>query len=80
MSSITENKNRAGNFTSSDIHKLTSTGRGIHGFGAPAITYIEEKNIERRMGVSIKQEAYSRPMAWGHLMEAWVFKDDNYYR
>ena len=75
---MTENILRVGRITSSNIHKIMTTGKGIHGFGAPAITYISELNLERRMQVSLKQEVYSRPMAWGKLIEMWVFKDDNY--
>lgn len=69
---ISENPLRVGNFTSSEIWKLMKKGTGTSVFGAPALTYIHEKNIERRMGVSIKQEVYTRPIAWGWLMEKWV--------
>lgn len=71
--SITENKARIGSFTSSEIWKLTKSGRGIHGFGAAALTYIEEKQIELRLGRSISIEAHSQAMAWGKFMEMWVF-------
>lgn len=76
MESITENVARVGNFTSSEIHKLMTNGRGASGIGAPGLTYIQKKNIERRMGVSLKQEVYSRPMAWGELMELWVHEKE----
>jgi hypothetical protein len=73
--SIISNEHRIGNFTSSEIWKLTTTGKGVNGFGAPAITYIKEKNLERKLGRSIKTEAYSKPMAWGNLIETYVFEE-----
>jgi len=74
MSSIIENVNRVGNFTSSCISKLTKSGKGLHGFGAAAITYIEEVNLERKLGRSVEVEAYSRDMAWGSFLETRVEK------
>lgn len=73
--SIISNEHRIGNFTSSEIHKLTTTGKGENGFGAAAITYIKEKNLERKLGRSIKTEAYSKSMAWGNLIESYVFEE-----
>lgn len=72
--SIITNIQRIGNFTSSEIYKLTTTGKGVNGFGTAAITYIEEKNLERKLGRSIKTEAYSKSMAWGNLIESYVFE------
>lgn len=66
---------RTGNFTSSEIHKLMTTGKGENGFGAAAITYIKEKNLERKLGRSIRTEAYSKAMAWGTLIEKYVFEN-----
>lgn len=66
---------RCGAFSSSEIWKLTTKGKGALGFGAPAITYIKEKNLERKLGRSIKTESYSRAMAWGHLIEKFVFDE-----
>lgn len=62
-------KNRYGKFSSSGIHKLIKKGRGNNYFSAPALTYIEEKQIERRLGRSLSTNAYSQPIAWGHIME-----------
>jgi hypothetical protein len=73
MSSIIENKARIGNFTNSQIYKLMTIGKGPGGIGAPALTYINEKKIERRLGRSISVNAYTRDMAWGHFMEYIVF-------
>jgi len=64
--SITENKERIGAFTSSNIYKLLGSKRVRE-------TYILEKQIEKRMGRSISVEAYSRAMAWGTFMEMFVF-------
>ena len=71
--SITENIERIGNFTSSEIWKLTTLDRNKEGFGAPALTYIEEKQIELRMGRSITTDTHSQSMAWGTFMEQYVF-------
>lgn len=73
MSSIIENVNRIGNYTSGKIYKLMANGKGVNGFGALAITYIEEKNLERKLGRSISTDAYSRDMAWGSFLEKQVY-------
>lgn len=57
-----ENKNRIGNFTSSQIYKLC-------GAPAPIKTYVAKKNLERKLNTSIETEAYSQPMAWGTFLE-----------
>lgn len=44
------------------------------GFSAPGLTYIEEKNIERKMKRCIDTDAYSQSMAWGQFMELVVFQ------
>jgi hypothetical protein len=67
-------QNRIGRFTSSNIWKLTTQGRGELGFGAPAITYINEKRAERCLGRSIDTGAYSQPLIWGKIMEYYAFK------
>lgn len=66
---------RIARFTSSEIYKLMTTGKGENGFGAAAITYIKEKNLERKLGRSVRTEAYSKSMAWGSLMERYVFEE-----
>lgn len=63
------NSIRIGNFTSSEIVALTTKDRTGKGFGKPALTYIEEKNIERRLGRSIDSEAVARALSWGKLNE-----------
>lgn len=73
MASITENKERIGSFTSSEIYKLIKKGAGNKEFSAPGLTYIEEKQLELRLGRSISVDAYSQAMAWGSFMELYVF-------
>lgn len=73
MSSITENQERIGNFTSSEIWRLTTMNRKKDGFGAPGLSYIEEKSIERVMGRSISIDFHSQAAAWGTFLEMFVF-------
>jgi hypothetical protein len=67
------NKNRIGNFTSSEIVALMSNGREKGSLGAPAKTYIKEKNRERRLGRSISPETDARPTSWGKHLERRAF-------
>lgn len=69
MSSITENKARIKAFTSSEIFKLLINGKGPGGIGDKAQTYIKEKNLEAKLGRSIKTDAYSKDIAWGGFLE-----------
>lgn len=70
---ITKNIHRIGNFTSSEIHNLIKEGKQKGTFGAPALTYIEEKNFERELLRSIGSEASARPLLWGRLLEKRAF-------
>ena len=70
------NKLRIGRFTSSNIWKLMTDGRGENGFGAPAITYIEEKRAERCLGRSIDLGAHSQALTWGKVMEVIGFEQE----
>lgn len=63
---------RVGNFTSSEIHRLMTKSRD-GGFGKPAITYIQEKNMERRLGRSLGTDVGSRATSWGNLVEMMAF-------
>ena len=72
MESITENINRIGRFTSSEIHKLLSVNVKKDGFGKPALTYINEKRIERRLGRSIDVENNAKALTWGKAVEKYV--------
>ena len=71
--SIIGNPERIGRFTSSEIWKLMQMDRSGNDFGQKALTYIDEKKIETRMGRSITIESYSQAMAWGIFMEMYVF-------
>ncbi len=70
---ISDNEIRNGNFSSSKIVALTKNGRSKGSLGAPALTYIKEKNRERRLGRSINIEANARATTWGQLVENRVF-------
>lgn len=41
--------------------------------GTAALTYIEECNMERRLGRSLTDESNARPLSWGKLLEPHVF-------
>lgn len=43
------------------------------GFGEKALTYISEKNYERRLGRSLDRETNARPLSYGKLLEIFVF-------
>lgn len=67
------NIHRIGNFTSSEIAALTKEGKAKGTFGAPALTYIAETNMERRLGRSLTDEINAKPLLWGKLLETKVF-------
>ena len=68
------NKERIGNFTSSEIHNLMKNGRAKGSLGVPAYTYIDEKKMERRLERSIDTENNARPLVWGELLEGFIFE------
>lgn len=70
---MTNNTNRIGNFTSSEIVALTSEGKTKGTFSKPALTYIDETNFERLLGRSISDEQTAKPLTWGKLLEGRVF-------
>src|SRR6056297_3460571 len=70
--SIIENIERVGNFTSSNIYKLMKNGKAKGSLGAPALTYIEERNMERVHGRSLGRDSSARPLSWGKLCELHV--------
>jgi hypothetical protein len=68
---------RNGNFTSSEIVALTKdpTAKAMATgqiFGAAGLTYIEECNMERRLGRCIEDETNARNLSWGKLGERYV--------
>lgn len=60
---------RIGRFTSSNIWKLTTLNAKKDGFGAPALTYIQERKAERFLGRSVDVGAHSQAIIWGKIME-----------
>ncbi len=68
-----KNPLRCGNFTSSQIANLMTYAKNGYDFGKPALTYIEEKNMERRLGRSISEETNAKPLSWGEIVEKQVF-------
>jgi hypothetical protein len=67
--SILENKIRVGAFTSSEIHRLMSNNKQGTAFGAPGISYIAEKNLERKLGRSLDLGKGSNATLWGQFLE-----------
>lgn len=65
---------RAGNFTSSEIGALMKEGKAKGSIGAPALTYISEKNMERRLGRTLKNDVDARACDWGNLCEGLVLE------
>lgn len=60
---------RIGNFTSSNIYKLMTNGKAKGTLSEKALTYISEKNIERKLNRSVENSGYSKDMAWGLFLE-----------
>lgn len=65
---------RAGRFTSSEIGALMANGKKEGSFGALALTYISETNMERRLGRSLDNEINAKGTTWGNLLEGHVFE------
>lgn len=70
---MNQNTLRIGNFTSSEIYKLMSKSKDGKSFGKPALTYIAEKNFERKLGRSLSNDVTSRPTSWGKIVELQAF-------
>ena len=64
---------RTGNFSSSQIYRLMSSDRKGTGFGAPALTYIAEKRMERRLNRPLNSESNAKPTNWGSFVEKRAF-------
>lgn len=69
------NSTRNGCFTSSEIYKLMTNGRGSNTLGAPCLDYVKEKNFERKLGRSIQDENMARALSWGKLVEKMAFEN-----
>jgi hypothetical protein len=65
---------RLGRFTSSEIYNLTKKDRSGKKFGQAALTYIEEKNYERKLGRRLTEQISARPLEWGKLVEQRAFE------
>lgn len=70
-----DNKERIGRFTSSQIHRLMSNGRGKGTVGAPFKSYVSEKRREKRLGRSLSLNKGNRSTAWGEVMELYVLSE-----
>lgn len=68
------NISRIGNLTSSEIVAIMASGREKGSLGAPALTYIEEKKLERKLGRSLNTESDAHPLVWGKAIESRVFE------
>lgn len=64
---------RVGRFTSSEVYKLLSLDNKGAGFGKPALTYIRQKQYERKLGRSIHNMSMGRPTSWGKIGELRAF-------
>lgn len=70
---MTNTENRFGTFTSSGIHALLSVNKSKDGFGKPALTYIRQRAMERRLGRALSSDRSARPTSWGNMCESYVF-------
>lgn len=66
---------RIGNFTSSNIFKLMTLAKDGVSMGAPALSYIKEKQRERRLGIEMDLDASTHALSWGRAMEGYVFQN-----
>jgi len=69
------NELRYGRFTSSGIAALMTVGKDKTSFGKPALTYINDKAMERRLARSLDIETNARPLQWGKCVEAIAFNE-----
>lgn len=66
---------RVGNFSSSEIYKLTKLNRKGDDFGQVALTYIKEKAMEKKLGRSLRPFTFSKPTSWGTFVESIAFDE-----
>ncbi len=50
-----------------------SSGKAAGSLGKPALTYVEECNMERRLGRSLGTETDAKSLSWGKLIESRAF-------
>lgn len=65
---------RNGNFSSSEIWKLTTLDKKGDSFGKPALTYIKEKQFEQKLKRSLSVRKDSRATLWGNFLEQRVYE------
>lgn len=64
---------RYGRFTSSKIAALLAVAKDKTSFGKPALTYIKQRGMERRLQRSLSVESNARPLQWGKCCEDVAF-------
>ena len=67
---------RVGNFSSSEIYRLMSYGRGtktLDNTGKAFDSYVKEKAFERKIGRPLSLKTNARPTTWGTLVEEQCF-------
>lgn len=72
--SITKNLVRSGNFTSSENYRLMTFAKDKISPGAPAFEYIQECNMERKLGRSLSSEVSTHATSWGNLVERMAYE------
>ncbi len=71
---ILSNPARIGSFSSSKIFNLLKKDKSGKGFGVPAMTYIEETKMAKRLGRSLTNETNARETTWGKCLEPFAFQ------
>lgn len=69
---MNNDKNRVAHFTSSKVAPLLLNGKGKYGFGAGAITYIEERAMELELGRGVELPLNKWEILWGKVWEPYV--------
>ncbi len=64
---------RFGNFSSSEIWKLTTLDKSGKSFGKPALTYIKEKAFEKLLERPLSNYSKSKETGWGNICELQAF-------
>lgn len=64
---------RIGRFTSSDIFNLVKKDKTGKGFGKPALSYIRDKQFEKKLGRYIDNETNNKYCDWGKFVEKIAF-------
>jgi hypothetical protein len=67
-------QSRHATFSSSSAWKLMTKDKSGKGFGAPALKYIKQVNLELKLGRELTCDREARPTSWGDFMERHVFQ------